>query len=96
MEELQNSLEAHEQQVNEGQNGERAQEQALQAQTSHKNKGVGGSNKKKEKWKGGRSEGADESLNGQNQYHIEHDHGEYSNRRSVKYNKSHNESWIPC
>jgi len=46
MEELQNSLEAHEQQVNEGQNGERAQEQALQAQTCHKNKGVGGSNKK--------------------------------------------------
>lgn len=39
VEELQNYLEAHEQRINERRNTEKAQEQALQAHNSFKNKG---------------------------------------------------------
>ncbi|RDX87056.1 hypothetical protein CR513_31512, partial [Mucuna pruriens] len=56
VEELQNSLETHEQRFNKRHNGEKVQEQALYAQTSHKNKSVSGWNKKgKDKWRGERS-----------------------------------------
>ena len=64
--ELLNSLQAHEEWVKEGGNGERAQEQALQAQTIHKSKGVSHWNKKgKGKWMGGRSGEVCESSNSQ-------------------------------
>jgi len=63
VEELQNSLEAHKQRINEGKNGEKAQEQALQAHNNFKNRGASGWNRKgKAKWKGGMS---NESTNGQ-------------------------------
>ena len=66
VEELQNSLEAHEQRINERRNDEKDKEQALQAQNNFMNKGESGWNKKgKGKWKGGRTS---ESTNGQNQY----------------------------
>ena len=54
VEELQNSLEAHEQRINERRNDEKDKEQALQAQNNFMNKGESGWNKKgKGKWKGG-------------------------------------------
>lgn len=80
LEELQNSLEAHEQRLNE-RNGVKIEEQALKA--SHKFEGGKGDNKKgKGKWRGGKNSG---DGGGKSYHHQDSQHGESSNSKQGNY-----------
>lgn len=87
IEELQGSLEAHEQRMNE-RNHEKANEQALQAQTSKNGGGDANRNRKgKGKWKGGKGKGVAQQNSGRDDHYKEKKYGEGSSSKQGGWSK---------
>lgn len=87
VDELMNSLEAHEQRLIE-RHGEKVQEQALQAQTNPKFKGRNSRYKKgKGKWKGGKSGGHGDFQSKKNQHHSANQHAETSEKKKGDFSQ---------
>ncbi|RDX93043.1 hypothetical protein CR513_24745, partial [Mucuna pruriens] len=85
VEELQNSLEAHEQRVLERKSNDKVTEQALQARTSHKSRGRGGWNRRgRGRHRGGRSGDRNAETHGS----TSQDHNLGSNRNEQRDNFS--------
>ena len=85
MEELQNSLEAHEQTVLERKNNNKVAEQALQARTNHKSRGRGGWTKS---GRGRKREGISGDQNAETQSSTSQEHILGSNSNEQRDNSS--------